>query len=175
MSSSPQPSSRLARLLTLPLLFALCAALFSGNAERLHARLLWLGESLFTGYFQLQADPKMPPNCDELFEENKGGVGADEDEDLEALFGDEVPAPKSAAQSDEDELEGLFGEEEGESESDRKSALLEAQKRAKEQCEQEHRDAKRAEGAEAKGEGEGRAVRLPLDAGDVVGVQRDVQ
>ncbi|MAD60868.1 MAG: C4-dicarboxylate ABC transporter [Myxococcales bacterium] len=136
MSHSPSSlGHRLARLLILPLLFALCSALFSGNAERLHARLLWLGESLFTGYFQLQSDPKPPPNCDELFKEQENQQPDQEEEDLDDLFGEEEDPSTQNQKSNnaDDELEALFGEEE---DSDKqKNQLAEAQRKAKEACE----------------------------------------
>ena len=145
MSISPQPSTGFSKFLTLSLLFALCAALFSGNAERLHARLLWLGESLFTGYFQLQTDPEVPPKCDELFVNHtkEDGMNRKEEEELEGLFGEEEAEPQKPAlltkelKSDDEALEDLFGEDEEES-THRKAQLLEAQRRAKEQCEQQH-------------------------------------
>ena len=133
MSHSPSPlGHRLSRLLILPLLFALCSALFSGNAERLHARLLWLGESLFTGYFQLQSDPKPPPNCNELFREQTNQQPDQEEEDLDDLFGEEDD-PSPQAKDADDELEALFGEEEDSSK--QKDQLAEAQRKAKEACE----------------------------------------
>ena len=135
MSHSPSSLGRsLARLLVLPLLFALCSALFSGNAERLHARLLWLGESLFTGYFQLQSDPTPPPNCDELFKAQKDQKTDQEEEDLDELFGeDDEPSAQSENSNDEDnELEDLFGEEDA---NKQKKQLAEAQRKAKEACE----------------------------------------
>ncbi len=134
--------SRLAKLLTLPLLIALSAALFSGNAERLHARLLWLGESLFTGYFQLQADPTPPPDCDQLFKEKRGAQATKEDDELEDLFADdddESPSKdtKSGSVKDADEdLEDLFGDD-GESATSKAANIQEAQRRAKEQCEEQ--------------------------------------
>ena len=137
-----QPSSRfgarLARLLTLPMLFALCSALFCGNAERLHARLLWLGESLFTGYFQLQNDPLPPPNCDQLFKDEINKQSNKEEEDLEDLFGEENNSEKASVSTTEtdDELEGLFGEEE-EDQSSAQADLEEARRRAKAKCEAE--------------------------------------
>lgn len=125
----------LARLLTLPLLFALCAALFSGNAERLHARLLSLGESLFTGYFQLQSDPSPPPNCDELFKGQAQQKADQEEEALADLFGEdeEADTPSTSSADNDDELEALFGEEEDSKQKEKQ--LAEAQRKAKEACE----------------------------------------
>ena len=136
-----QPSSRfgarLARLLTLPMLIALCSALFCGNAERLHARLLWLGESLFTGYFQLQNDPPSPPDCDQLFKDENAKKDTQEEEDLENLFGeeeeDQSEVSTKTTESD-DELEDLFGEE-GEDQSSAQADLEEARRKAKAKCE----------------------------------------
>ena len=50
--------------LTAPLFIALSLALFYGNAEKVHSRLLALGESFFGGNFQLQSDPTPPPDCE---------------------------------------------------------------------------------------------------------------
>jgi TRAP-type C4-dicarboxylate transport system permease large subunit len=89
--------------MTLPLLLALSAALIYGNAEKAHKRLLWVGEEVFGGYFELQKDPVNPPNCDELFKEDsqqKGSQDSEEDDELDDLFDDEEEsAEESAAQA----------------------------------------------------------------------------
>ncbi len=111
----------LSAAVTLPLFAALSAALIYGNAEKVHSRLLWLGEATFGGYFQVQRDPEPPPNCDELFTETPAAPSAPaEDEGLDDLFGDE-------------------GEVTPEEEEARARAAAEARARAKEQCEERAR------------------------------------
>jgi len=94
--------------LTLPLFFALSAALIYGNAEKVHSKLLWLGEATFGGYFQIQRDPEPPPNCDELFSEGSAqegaaaegtgeGTGEAEADGLDDLFGEEEESPEAVA------------------------------------------------------------------------------
>ena len=139
MSHSQSSMERkLAKFLTIPLLIALCSALFCGNAERLHARLLWLGENLFTGYFQLQSDPPPPRDCEQLFQESPTPSQTADEDELEDLFEEEEasPRPTPTAKSDDDELEDLFGEEDGNQEEQAKQKAL-AQKKAKEKCEAE--------------------------------------
>lgn len=134
--STPQHTSKRRRgelILTVPLFLALSSALFCGNAERLHARLLMLGESLFTGYFQLQSDPKSPPDCDTLFQ-SKAVAPSGEDEEMEGLFGEGEEAPSDP--SEEEDLEGIFGED-GDHQS-AAAAQAEARARAINQCKEEH-------------------------------------
>ena len=132
MNDSPERSKRYSgSFLTIPLLFALTAALFCGNAERLHARLLQLGEQLFTGYFALQTDPPPPRDCATLFSDQSAKAGGEEDE-LEGLF-DEDEGTKQP--SGDEDLEDLFGEEENQQEV--QAAQAQAKKRAREQCEAE--------------------------------------
>jgi TRAP-type C4-dicarboxylate transport system permease large subunit len=107
----------LSAAVTLPLFAALSAALIYGNAEKVHSRLLWLGETTFGGYFQIQRDPEPPPNCDALFQ---GAPPAQEDDELGALFGDE-------------------GEVTAEEEAARARAASEARERARAQCEERAR------------------------------------
>ena len=108
----------LSAAVTLPLFAALSAALIYGNAEKVHSRLLWLGEATFGGYFQVQRDPEPPPNCAELFKE--APAVAAEDDELGELFGEE-------------------GEVTAEEEEARAKAAAEAREKARAQCEERAR------------------------------------
>ena len=144
-NSLSHPSSplgqKLAKLLTIPLLIALCSALFCGNAERLHARLLWLGENLFTGYFQLQSDPPPPRDCENLFKEDQIANSNSEDEELADLFEEEeaatVQSETTSKNTDEEDLEDLFGEEDEETKEKQQAQQALAKQKAKEKCEAE--------------------------------------
>ena len=84
--------------MTLPLLFALSAALIYGNAEKTHRRLLWLGEEIFGGYLHLQKDPVKPQDCSTLFKKDENQQADAEDDELDDLFGDEEEDEESKAQ-----------------------------------------------------------------------------
>jgi len=84
--------------LTVPLLFALSAALIYGNAEKVHSKLLWLGEATFGGYFQIQRDPTPPPDCAQLFKDSPAQDQAPEEDDLDDLFGEEEESPEAVAE-----------------------------------------------------------------------------
>jgi TRAP-type C4-dicarboxylate transport system permease large subunit len=89
-------------ILVLPLSVFLFAALAYGNGEKIHARLMVLGESLFTGYFALQSDP-VEPKCDLPSPTSQQAQAPDE---LDDLLGDD-PSPKSNTQH-QDELDALL-------------------------------------------------------------------
>ena len=96
--------------LTAPLFVALCLALFYGNAEKVHSRLLALGESVFGGYFQLQSDPTPPPDCDSLFKQEKtSSVQTKEEDELDSLLGgSDGDTPSSSTSSAEVDLDDLL-------------------------------------------------------------------
>ena len=139
--------------LTLPLFFALSAALIYGNAEKVHSQLLWLGEETFGGYFQIQRDPTPPPDCDALFSPSEASAQAQgaskitqqaQEDELEGLFDEEAqeePSPDQGSetgseQGSDDELGDLFDEEEEDPNAQAAQAKLmaEAQAKAVEQC-----------------------------------------
>ena len=100
-------------LLILPLSIFLFAALFYGNGEKIHARLLVLGESLFTGYFALQSDQKAP-DCDIKIDppsdQNQGALekpNAPKDE-LDDLIDSADPKTDEAKAAPKDDLDALI-------------------------------------------------------------------
>ncbi len=100
-------------LLILPLSIFLFAALFYGNGEKIHARLLVLGESLFTGYFALQSDQKAP-DCDVKIDppsdQNQGALekpNAPKDE-LDDLIDSVDPKTDEAKAAPKDDLDALI-------------------------------------------------------------------
>ncbi len=75
-------------ILVLPLAVFLFAGLAYGNGEKIHARLMVLGESLFSGYFSLQSDP-VAPKCD-VVQPSQQGNQQDELDDLLGAPTDEL-------------------------------------------------------------------------------------
>jgi TRAP-type C4-dicarboxylate transport system permease large subunit len=128
--------------LTAPLFIALCLALFYGNAEKVHSRLLALGESVFGGYFQLQSDPVEPPNCDSLFKkETTTSSTTKEDDELDDLLGGDEADETQAGSDEVDELDDLLGEDGDSSDDDQakqKEALKKAQTEAINNCKAQH-------------------------------------
>lgn len=105
--------------LTIPLFLALSAALIYGNAEKVHSKLLWLGEATFGGYFQIQRDPTPPLDCSQLFQSDAQEQAGEEGDDLDDLFGDEEESPEAIAE--------------------RERAQAEARAKATKQCEEKAR------------------------------------
>ena len=137
MSYSPSsPGRSLARLLVLPLLFALCSALLvvMPNVYML-AYFGWEKVYLRAIFYNYRAIPHHLLTVMNYLKPQKDQKADQEEEDLDELFGeDDEPSTQSDNLNDEDnELEDLFGEEEDVNKQQKQ--LAEAQRKAKEACE----------------------------------------
>ena len=105
-------------LSTVPAVVLLLSVLLYGLGEKVHARLLQVGEAVWPGYASLRVEPKKP-DCDP-----DAPLGAEE----------ETP-PKEEADEGDDFLDDLMGEDGGDAEA--QAAALEA---AREACRKRHAD-----------------------------------
>ena len=124
---------------TAPAFLLLLGVVLYGTGEKVHARLLKLGESVWPGYALIIVDPT-PPACDpESFgttAPTTADEGGDETDALldDLLDDDAAPSDTPAADDADDELlDDLFGEEE-----DDASASGAARDAAREQCIAKH-------------------------------------
>ena len=110
----PKPSPLKRALFNAPVLTILLIVLLYGTGEKSHARLQHLGESLWSGYFQMRVDP-VKPDCDP----NAAPVAAapdEEDDDLDDLLGDDEEEESSetseGSSGEDDDLDDLLGDDE---------------------------------------------------------------
>ena len=142
MSNSHQPETGWRRFTaTVPVFALLLIVIAYTTGEKMHARLIDVGESLWPGYAQMKLDP-VEPTCDPNAPiEPAAEAQAEPESELEGealAEGDAAPATEAEAvveeeEDDFDDLDDLLGEDEI-SEEDRLASL----KKAREECKKEH-------------------------------------
>jgi TRAP-type C4-dicarboxylate transport system permease large subunit len=144
VSTEPRESPLRTWLSTVPILLLLLTVLLHGTAEKVHARLLGIGERNWAGYATLRVDPKKP-TCDQNAvaapAAAKAGAAASAPTSGPASKPGVAPASApgaasapAAAKAKGDDIDDLFGEDDKVN----PEALKAAQEAARKQCADEH-------------------------------------
>ena len=143
MSNSHQPETGWRRFTaTVPVFVLLLIVIAYTTGEKMHARLIDAGESLWPGYAQMKLDP-VEPTCDpnatiEPVVEAQAEPEADAEGEVpaEGDVAEAEPEAEAAAEEEEDDfddLDDIFGEDEI-SEEDRLASLRRVSERARLLC-----------------------------------------